>query len=84
MNHLESYVQGRVHTNGLENSWSLLKRILKGSYVSVDPADVQAYVDDRAYRSLTERILRSAPVKRSNSDGWSLAGSEFILRDICA
>jgi len=50
VNHLESYVQGRVHTNGMENFWSLLKRGLKGTYVSVDPAHLQAYVDEQAFR----------------------------------
>jgi transposase-like protein len=50
VNHLEAYVQGRVHTNGMENFWSLLKRTLKGTYVSVDPVHLQAYVDEQAYR----------------------------------
>ena len=50
VNHLDSYVQGRVHTNGLENFWSLLKRALKGTYVSVDPVHLQAYVDEQAFR----------------------------------
>jgi transposase-like protein len=50
VNHLEAYVQGRVHTNGMENFWSLLKRGLKGTYVSVDPAHLQAYVDEQVFR----------------------------------
>jgi transposase-like protein len=50
VNHLESYVQGRVHTNGMENFWSLLKRGLKGTYVSVDPVHLQAYVDEQVFR----------------------------------
>ncbi|HML18216.1 MAG TPA: IS1595 family transposase, partial [Bryobacteraceae bacterium] len=50
VNHLEGYVNGRVHTNGLENFWSLLKRGLKGTYVSVDPAHLQAYVDEQVFR----------------------------------
>ncbi|HEX7517719.1 MAG TPA: transposase [Chthoniobacterales bacterium] len=37
IDHLESYVKGNVHTNGLENFWSLLKRCLKGTYVNVEP-----------------------------------------------
>ena len=37
VNHAESYVKGRVHTNGLENFWSLLKRGLRGTYVAVEP-----------------------------------------------
>jgi transposase-like protein len=50
VNHLEAYVEGRVHTNGMENFWSLLKRGLKGTYVSVDPAHLQAYVDEQVFR----------------------------------
>ena len=50
VNHLEAYVQGRVLTNGMENFWSLLKRGLKGTYVSVDPAHLQAYVDEQVFR----------------------------------
>lgn len=37
IDHMESYAQGQVHTNGLENFWSLLKRSLKGTYVNVEP-----------------------------------------------
>jgi transposase-like protein len=50
VNHMEAYVKGRVHTNGVENFWSLLKRTLKGTYVSVDPVHLQAYVDEQAWR----------------------------------
>jgi hypothetical protein len=37
IDHAETYVKGNVHTNGIENFWSLLKRGLKGTYVSVEP-----------------------------------------------
>ncbi len=37
INHAKEYVRGQVHTNSLENFWSLLKRAIKGTYVSVDP-----------------------------------------------
>jgi ISXO2-like transposase domain len=37
VNHAETYVRGRVHTNGMENFWSLLKRTLRGTYVAVEP-----------------------------------------------
>ena len=50
INHTESYVRGAVHTNGLENFWSLLKRSLGGTYVSVEPFHLQAYVDEQAFR----------------------------------
>jgi transposase-like protein len=50
VNHLSRYVQGRVHTNGLENFWSLLKRALKGTYVSVDPLHLFRYLDEQCFR----------------------------------
>jgi transposase-like protein len=50
INHMESYVDGNVHTNGLENFWSLLKRGLNGTYVSVEPFHLFRYVDEQAFR----------------------------------
>ena len=50
VNHLEAYVQGNVHTNGLENFWSLLKRGLNGTYISVEPFHLFRYVDEQAFR----------------------------------
>lgn len=50
IDHTEAYVNGQVHTNGLENFWSLLKRALKGTYVSVEPFHLQAYCDEQCFR----------------------------------
>jgi transposase-like protein len=50
VNHLETYVQGNIHTNGMENFWSLLKRGLHGTYVSVEPFHLFRYVDEQAFR----------------------------------
>jgi hypothetical protein len=50
VNHLEKYVIGRIHTNGIENFWSLLKRSLKGTYVAVEPFHLERYVDEQAFR----------------------------------
>ena len=50
VNHLECYVNGNIHTNGLENFWSLLKRSLKGTYVAVEPFHLFRYVDEQAFR----------------------------------
>ncbi len=50
INHLERYVQGNVHTQGIENFWSLLKRSLGGTYVSVEPFHLFRYVDEQAFR----------------------------------
>jgi transposase-like protein len=56
INHLHSYVEGRVHTNGIENFWSLLKRTLTGTYVSVDPVHLQAYTDEQCFRFNTREM----------------------------
>jgi transposase-like protein len=49
IDHAERYVDGRVHTNGLENFWSLLKRGLHGTYISVEPFHLFRYIDERAF-----------------------------------
>jgi transposase-like protein len=50
IDHAYGYVRGRVHTNGLENFWSLLKRSIKGTYVSVEPFHLQRYVTEQVFR----------------------------------
>lgn len=50
IDHAEKYVEGQVHTNGVENFWSLLKRALKGTYVSVEPFHLFRYLDEQAFR----------------------------------
>jgi transposase-like protein len=50
IDHLECYARGQVHTNGLENFWSLLKRALKGTYVNVEPFHLFRYCDEQAFR----------------------------------
>jgi len=50
VNHSETYVKGRVHTNSLENFWSLLKRNLSGTYVAVEPFHLDRYIDEQAFR----------------------------------
>ncbi|HYW73219.1 MAG TPA: transposase, partial [Pyrinomonadaceae bacterium] len=50
INHAVEYVRGNVHTNGIENFWSLLKRALKGTYVSVEPFHLFRYLDEQAFR----------------------------------
>jgi transposase-like protein len=50
IDHAVQYVDGQVHTNGLENFWSLLKRSISGTYVSVEPFHLFRYLDEQAYR----------------------------------
>ena len=55
INHAVQYVDGNVHTNGMENFWALLKRTLGGTYVRVEPFHLFRYLDEQAYR-FNERI----------------------------
>jgi transposase-like protein len=50
VDHKSEFVRGIVHSNGIENFWSLLKRSLKGTYVSVDPFHLGAYVSEQTFR----------------------------------
>jgi transposase-like protein len=50
VDHAYDFVRGNVHTNGLENFWSLLKRALKGTYISVRPEHLMAYVQEQVFR----------------------------------
>ena len=50
IDHAVAYVEGNVHTNGMENFWSLLKRGLHGTYVSVEPFHLFRYLDEQMFR----------------------------------
>jgi ISXO2-like transposase domain len=59
INHAEAYVRGNVHTNGIENFWSLLKRSIKGTYVSVEPFHLFRYLDEQSFR-FNQRKVKDA------------------------
>ena len=50
VDHAERYVDGRIHTNGLENFWALLKRCIKGTYINVQPFHLFRYLDEETFR----------------------------------
>jgi transposase-like protein len=56
VDHAVAYVDGRVHTNGLENFWSLLKRGIAGTYVSVEPFHLFRYLDEQSFRFNNRRM----------------------------
>ncbi|MFL6427702.1 MAG: IS1595 family transposase [Acidobacteriaceae bacterium] len=60
VNHMEEYVNGKVHTQGIENFWSLLKRTLSGTYVAVEPFHMDEYVDEQAFRFNNRRNMNDA------------------------
>lgn len=74
INHSEQYVRGRVHTNGLENFWSLLKRGLKGTYVAVEPFHLFRYVDEQVFRY---NHRKDGDRKLTDADRFALAMSQI-------
>lgn len=60
VDHATQYVDGRVHTNGLENFWSLLKRGISGTYVSVEPFHLFRYLDEQMFRFNNRKDLDDA------------------------
>ena len=75
VNHLHQYVDGRVHTNGLENFWSLLKRGINGTYVAVEPFHLFRYVDEQMFR-YNNRATKDNPL--NDADRFHLALSQIV------
>lgn len=61
IDHSRGYVDGQVHTNGIENFWSLLKRGLRGTYVAVEPFHLDRYIDEQVFR-FNNRGSKDKPV----------------------
>ena len=79
VNHADEYVRGNVHSNGIENFWSLLKRTVKGTYVSVDPMHLQAYVGEQVFR-FNER--KDNDLGRFRSVLGSVSGKRLTWKDL--
>ena len=77
VDHAVQYVDGRVHTNGLENFWSLLKRGISGTYVSVEPFHLFRYLDEQAYR-YNNRATKDNPL--NDADRFHLAMTQIAGR----
>lgn len=77
IDHAETYVDGVVHTNGLENFWSLFKRCIKGTHVSVEPFHLFRYLDAECFR-FNFRILNDA--ERFQSVSRLLAGKRLTYK----
>jgi hypothetical protein len=71
IDHAAKYVDGRVHTNGLENFWSLLKRGISGTYVSVEPFHLFRYLDEQTFRYNNRKDM-------DNADRFQLALSQIV------
>jgi transposase-like protein len=61
VNHVDEYVRGQIHTQGIENFWSLLKRSLRGTYVAVEPFHLDRYVTEQVFR-FNNRATRDNPL----------------------
>jgi transposase-like protein len=70
VNHSVEYVRGNVHTQGIENFWSLLKRTLRGTYVAVEPFHLDAYLDEQVFR-FNNRSTKDNPL--TDADRFVLA-----------
>jgi transposase-like protein len=84
VNHAERYVNGRIHTNGLENFWSLLKRGLRGTYVAVEPFHLFPYVDEQVFRYNNRKNMTDAQrfaLAMSQIGGKRLTYAELTGKD---
>ena len=70
VNHAREYVRGNVHTQGMDNFWSLLKRTLRGTYVAVEPFHLDRYLDEQIFR-YNNRATKDNPL--DDSDRFALA-----------
>jgi transposase-like protein len=73
VSHLNEYVRGSIHTQGIENFWSLLKRTLNGTYVAVEPFHLGRYADEQAFR-FNNRATRDN--KLTDADRFALLMSQ--------
>jgi transposase-like protein len=81
IDHAVKYVEGNVHTNGMENFWSLLKRGLKGTYVSVDPYHLFRYVDEQAMRF---NLRKMTDAERFSHVCSQIAGRRLTWKELTA
>jgi len=75
VNHVEEYVRGEIHTQGIENFWSLLKRGLRGTYIAVDPFHLDRYIGEQVFR-YNNRATRDNLL--TDSDRLSLAVTQIV------
>ncbi len=75
INHAQEYVRGQVHTQGIENFWSLLKRGLRGTYVAVEPFHLDRYLDEQVFR-YNNRATKDNPL--NDADRFDLAVRNIV------
>jgi transposase-like protein len=72
INHAEKYVDGHIHTNGIENFWSCLKRALGGTYISVEPFHLFRYLDEQSFRFNNRKL--------TDGDRFAIVAKQVIGR----
>jgi transposase-like protein len=75
INHAIEYVNGQIHTNGIENFWSLLKRGVNGTYVAIEPFHLDRYLDEQMFR-YNRRATKKQNV--TDADRFNLAVSQIV------
>ena len=75
VNHLEEYVKGEIHTQGLENFWALLKRGLKGTYIAVEPFHLDRYVGEQVFR-YNNRATKDNPL--TDADRFAVTVTQIV------
>lgn len=75
VNHVDEYVRGEIHTQGIENFWSLLKRQLRGTYIAVEPFHLDRYVGEQVFR-YNNRATKDNPL--TDSDRFALAVTQIV------
>ena len=80
VDHAVEYVNGRVHTNGLENFWSLLKRGINGTYVSIEPFHLFRYLDEQTFRYNNRKALNDQG--RFEMAMGNVAGKRLTYREL--
>jgi hypothetical protein len=80
VNHAVTYVRGNVHTNSLENFWSLLKRNLRGTYVAVEPFHLDRYLAEQCFRFNTSKTHSDG--ERFTKALSQIAGKRLTLAEV--
>lgn len=75
VNHVEEYVRGQIHTQGIENFWSLLKRGLTGTYIAVEPFHLDRYVDEQVFR-YNNRATKDNPL--TDTDRFAFLVTQIV------
>jgi transposase-like protein len=75
VNHANEYVRGQIHTQGIENFWSLLKRTLRGTYVAVEPFHLDRYLGEQCFR-FNNRHTKENPL--NDADRFAIAVTQIV------